>query len=404
MATQMEARTTRDPRESSLPENLLEIYMREARSHELLTPEQEKALLQQITEARDHATYLYLATEPALAAVWEDLERWRAGDLAALSLIPGPPKEAQPDSGPTLFATRLHRIFLRAVRRNPRRPFAAKKVRARLVRTLLFIGLRPGPLDRYRTAAIEKGGTKVRAAIEKAERRFLDVRQPIIERNLRLVMKLARKFVPGLLSYAELIQEGNLGLIRATESYSHRFGVRFSTYAYLWIRQSILRALENKSRTIRLPVNLTQALRKMENSDAVLDPTLPGGEKAREEWRSLLANPTVGRPLLSLDQGLEDDQLLGQTIADPSDERPQDQPLQNDTAAFVRNSLQELPDRQRLILRLRFGIDCPEPLTLTEIARLLGVSAERVRQIQQQAIKSLRESEQAGSLLESWLD
>lgn len=396
--------TSAAARETSLPENLLEIYMREARSHDLLTPEEEKALLLEIVKRRDAATAAFLTHPAALAEVWADLERWKAGEVAALSLIPGPPKEASEDSGPTFYAKRLHRVFERAVNASPKRPFGKARTRERLGRVLIHVGLRPGPLERYREAALEVGGRQLKTKLDRADRAFLKARQPIIERNLRLVMKLARKFVPGLLSYAELIQEGNLGLIRATESYSHRFGVRFSTYAYLWIRQSILRALENKSRTIRLPVNLTQALRKIEQTEGLLDPTREGAEEARTELRQILSNPTVGRPLLSLDQGVDDDQLLGQTIADPSGDVPEDSPLANDTASFVRQSLSDLPDRQRLILRLRYGIDCPQPLTLTEIAKLLGVSAERVRQIQQQAVRSLRESPRFQELQEAFLD
>jgi len=384
----------------ALPADPLDLYMREARTHNLLKPEEEKALLGRLVADRDRWLRTFLETEPALRAIWDDLQAWERGDTAALALIPGPPKPSDEDSGPTLFARRLHRLFAKQVARRVQRPFRAKKTARRLIRCVLWVGFRPAPIERYRLAAIAKASSSGKAAIRRARRRFLDTRAPLIEKNLRLAMKVAHNFVPGPLPYAELIQEGNLGLIRSTESFSPRFGVRFSTYAYLWIRQSILRALENKSRTIRLPVSLTQALRKLEKEQVIA----PEDKDPRKGLTGALANPTVSRPLLSLDHSLDDDTELAQVIADRRSPGPELVPQNRDSEAFVRSSLTALPDRQRLILRLRFGLDGAREHTLTEIGHLLGVSAERIRQLQKQAFDSLRDGPDGDRLGELALD
>ncbi len=386
----------------NLPTDTLELYMREARGFDLLKPEEEKAVLKALCQARESWLRQCLETEPALRAVWEDLEACHRGDLAALSLIPGPPKPADKTSGPTLFADRLHRIFAKQVARKPNRPFRGKAVSRRLVRCVLFVGFRPAPVERYREATLRTATPKKKAAIRRARRRFLDTRTPLIEKNLRLVMKVAHNFIPGPLAYAELIQEGNIGLIRSTESFSPRFNVRFSTYAYLWIRQSILRALENKSRTIRLPVSLTQALRKLDQAQSEASGEPPQGNQRK--LTGALANPTVSRPILSLDHKLDDDTELAQVVADRDGEQPASEAQAGDTFDFVRNSVASLPDRQRLILNLRFGIDGAREHTLTEIGHLLGVSAERIRQLQKQAFENLRDGPVGEELLQLSLD
>lgn len=385
-----------------LPADPLELYMREARGHRLLSPAEEKALLAKLVASRDSWLTSFLETEPALRAIWDDLERWKRGEISALSLIPGPPKPSDESSGPTLFARRLHRIFAKRIARNPKRPFRGRKAAGRLVRCMMFVGFRPAPVERYRLTTLETANSRTKARIRRARRKFLDTRTPLIEKNLRLVMKLAHNFVPGPLPYAELIQEGNLGLIRSTESFSPRFGVRFSTYAYLWIRQSILRALENKSRTIRLPVSLTQTLRKLEKEQAAASGNEPGS--ARNTGSRALTNPSVSRPILSLNRSLDDDTELFQVIADRRNPPPERVPQRRDSDSFVRLSLSSLPDRERLIIRLRFGIDGAREHTLSEIGTLLGVSAERIRQLQKQAIDSLRDGPDGSRLLELALD
>jgi len=290
------------------------------------------------------------------------------------------------------------------VRRRAKRPFQISRCNEihtlRLLHVLLYVGLRPGPLKRYRDAAVEEGGRDVRDEIRNCREAFVSARRPLIERNLRLVLSVARKFDGGPLAYSELIQEGNLGLIRATESFSARFGVRFSTYAYLWIRQAILRALEDKSRTIRLPVNVTQSLRKVAKQDpeAYDDPASVTDEAKRARLTDMLSNPSVARPVLSLDYGPEDESRLGDLVGDKNAAAPDSPIMADDVKNLVRRSLAILPDRHRLVLRLRFGIDCPQAHTLAEIGKMLSVSAERIRQIEASAFERLRSGPDGNSL------
>ena len=248
------------------------------------------------------------------------------------------------------------------------------------------------------------GGVRIARRIDKARSDFVRVRSPLIERNLRLVLKVAKGFVPCPLSFSDLIQEGNMGLIRATESFNGRFGVRFSTYAYLWIRQGILRALENKSRTIRLPVNLTQFLRKSQRDADGEGDGSPRPETAASgtRLRKLLANPTVRGPVLSLDIGPDETTSLIDTLPDAATAGPHEPLWAGDLRKTIKKALTFLPPRPRLVLRLRYGIGSPKGYTLGDIGNMLGLSAERIRQIQEEGHRALREGPH-GAVLEELL-
>lgn len=389
--------------------DILGQYLNDASVHPLLKPHEERELLKRLVEARNDWVSTYLRSEPALEAIWADLKRWEAGEIAAVSLVPGPPRLKPGQLGPEDFVTRLHGIFAAHVRARGQRPFKVLKRNRveRLLWAVHYVGLRPGPLERYRAVALEQGTPALKRRVAEARARFLDVRRPLVERNLRLVLKVARKFVPGPMPFTDLIQEGNLGLIRATESFNGRFGVRFSTYAYLWIRQAILRALENKSRTIRLPVNLTQALRRLNRKLGTAETeqeAAASGNDVPDRLREVMRNPTVSGPVLSLDQGPDEDSSMVEVVPDEQADRPYGSVVSEDLRGFVRNSLSLLPDRERLILRLRFGIDIPRAYTLGEIGRLLGLSAERIRQIQESAFCILREGPDGHLLRELVLD
>ena len=385
----------------------LGIYLKDVGSHDLLQPEEEHILLGDLIFARNRWIAAFLGTEPGLSAVWHDLQRWKNEEMAARSLVPGPPKPKPGREDSEDHVSRLYKIFERHVQRRSRNPFkiTRRNNTSRLLGALLFVGLRPGPLKRYRDKAITDGGDAVGAGIRRERSLFVAARRPLIERNLRLVLSVARKFDGGPLAYSELIQEGNLGLIRATESFSARFGVRFSTYAYLWIRQAILRALEDKSRTIRLPVNVTQSLRKVAKDDpeGFEDPASIKDPAKRNRLTDMLSNPSVSRPVLSLDYGPEDESRLGDLVGDGKAPTPDSPVIREDIRNLVKQSLKILPDRHRLVLRLRFGIDCLRPHTLAEIGKMLGVSAERIRQIEASAFDRLRKGPD-GNILEEMVN
>lgn len=396
MSTQIESETP-STREEVLPRDLLDLYTREAKAHDLLKPEEERAALDHMIASRNQWQSAFLETEAALDELWADLGRWKSGATAALSLVAGPPKLEPGQATPDDYVGKLYRIMERYSRRDSRRAFRSTRRNRRVLRAVFFLGLRSGPLQRYHDIAVAKSSEALRKRIAALHATFIEARRPLIEHNLRLVLKAARAFVPGPLPYSELVQEGNLGLIRATESFNNRFGVRFSTYAYLWIRQSIIRALENSSRTIRLPVSLTQHLRQLsqrvERHRQDLEPgELAAGRAAAdmERLERLVANPSVSGSLLSLDYTPDENSPLGDALPDDQAAAPDRALGLEDVKKFVHASLGVLPERQRLVLRLRFGVDGRRPHSLNEIGRLLGLSAERIRQIQQLALDNLK--------------
>ncbi len=389
----------------SRPTEPLDLYMRDVESHKLLTKAEEKALLSQLVQDRDAWAMSYMHTEAALEAVWSDIQKWDREEIAGSSLIPGPPRLKPGQIGPDDHLKRLHRIFSKFVRYGGKRPFQYRFRRRtrRLVRSVLFIGFRPRPMERYRDAAIAVHGSSVAERVAETRAKFDETRRPLIERNLRLVLKVAWQYVPGPMTFDELIQEGNIGLMRAAESFNERFSVRFSTYAFLWIKQSVIRALEEKSRIIRLPVHLTHLLRKVakeHDADKPM-PEVVNYQGKKYKIPKLMSNPSVTGGMVSLDNARSgEDHGFADTIADRVLPQPDEKVMGLDLSNFVKGSISTLPERLRKILRLRFGIETKRPHTLGEIGAILGVSSERIRQLQEEALKFLREGPDSGVLKE----
>ena len=380
----------------ALPTDLMGLYFREIGETNLLTRAEEKDLLVRLVEARNAWMEAFLITEAGLDALWEDLQGWIDGEIAPGRIIPGPPKLKPGQLGPAYFIERLHRIFARHVRRYPERPFRRRvsHPNSRLVRVALFVGLRPAPLKRYRELALCRYGHRTIDRITEARETFEQLKTELVERNLRLVLKVARQFTGGPLSFEDLVGEGNVGLMRATESFNGRFDVRFSTYAFTWIRQAILRALEEKGRTIRLPVQLNQLLRRARRQGGVTDLRDATGLTEREKKRlaSVAPNPAVLHGVRSLDGGAagSDGSSFADSLPDRALPRPEQSVLADDVPAIIRGSLNSLSPRKQSILGLRFGLTDGLPKTLVEIAARLGLSSERVRQIQVEALSELR--------------
>jgi RNA polymerase primary sigma factor len=226
-----------------------------------------------------------------------------------------------------------------------------------------------------------------------------EARAQFIRSNTRLVVSIAKQYRGYGLQLIDLIQEGNIGLIKAVDEFDHRMGNKFSTYATYWIRQSVLRALANKSRVIRLPVHIRTQLSKL--YDEMRSLTQEYGHKptieeiaARtrqtpEEVRRLLRH---GRSTLSLQTpvGHEDDNELGELIVDEDAEKPIEIASQKFLVDDMAEVLDNLPPREAKILRLRYGLRDSKPRTLQSIGDTLGISRERVRQIERRAIRRLR--------------
>jgi RNA polymerase primary sigma factor len=241
---------------------------------------------------------------------------------------------------------------------------------------------------------------------KRIERGDLEAKSQLVNSNLRLVISNARKYQGHELALLDLIQEGILGLIRATEKFDWRKGYKFSTYATFWIRQALQRALDNRARTIRIPVHLGQRERKIGRAHRELaaqlgrDPTDEELAKAAElTLDELHEMRAASRVVTSLDRpvGEGEDTSFGALLA--SDERTPEEEveilLREDA---LRRALEQLPEREREVVRLRYGVGGDEPTPLSETGRRLGISQDTVRRLERKALAELAESRELDAL------
>ncbi len=241
---------------------------------------------------------------------------------------------------------------------------------------------------------------------KRIEQGDLAAKEQLVNSNLRLVISHARKYQGHDMPLLDLIQEGILGLIRAAEKFDYRKGFKFSTYSTFWIRQALQRALDNRARTIRIPVHIGQRERKIARVSAELSAQL-GHEPSDEEiakaaeidLSAVRETRDAARVVTSLDRpvGEQEDTTLGSLLA--SDQLGPDEEVEISLREeALRRALERLPEQEREVVKLRYGIDGADPTPLREAGRRLGISSETVRELERRALRELAESRELDAL------
>lgn len=227
-------------------------------------------------------------------------------------------------------------------------------------------------------------------------------RRKLIQANLRLVVSIAKKYIGQGVLFMDLVQEGSLGLIKAAEKFDYSKNFKFSTYATWWIKQTIIRAISNNSRTIRIPVHMADKIRKYKKSYASLSFSL-GREPTDREVADKMGIPikklhAVKRALIkepiSLETPVTDDLNVGDYVEDKSCNSPEVQTRNNMVKGSIQELLDSLDDRERRIITCRFGINGETPRTLEQLGEIMGYSKERIRQLEDAALRKIREREE----------
>jgi RNA polymerase primary sigma factor len=234
---------------------------------------------------------------------------------------------------------------------------------------------------------------------QKVEMGNMEAKSHLINSNLRLVVSIAKKYIGRGMTFLDLIQEGNKGLIRAVEKYDWTKGFKFSTYATWWIRQAITRAIADQARTIRIPVHMVETINKMVRISRKLMQKLGREPMPEEIAKKMAISADKVREIMKISQkttsletpiGDDDDSFLGDFIPDESQASPYDATSKRLLKENINEVLQALSDRESKVLKMRFGLEGQRPMTLEEVGKKFGVTRERIRQIEAKALRKLK--------------
>jgi RNA polymerase primary sigma factor len=339
-------------------ENLVLLYLQEAGRVPLLTPAEEVDLAERIEAAKARVVAVLQAHIPSTPnwPVWE-----------------GAPHEASHE----WVADRLRQV----------RSWIVRLERGHEAEVQQESGLSP---ERLR---------QVWARLQQERRALEEAKAAMVTANLRLVVTIAKKYLNRGLPLLDLIQEGNIGLMRAVEKFDHRLGFRFSTYASWWIRQAVARAIAEQARTVRMPVHVGESIGRLQRMAHALRQSLEREPTAQELAEALdvsvekiHAMQASRKPVLSLETPVAGGQArLGDFMADRTLLGPVEAAIKEELTSYVQSCLKALSPREAYILRARFGLDTGEVRTLEDIGRELKLSRERVRQIEGRALEKLRQ-------------
>lgn len=324
-------------------------------------------------------------------------------DARDFAISAGEDKEAE--EGPAIDTTRLymHRIGQVALLNAEQEVDLAKRIEAGLFAAHKLEMARKGEAEIPSELAGE---------LELIAADGVRAKHHMLEANLRLVVSIAKRYQGKGLDLQDLIQEGNIGLTRAVEKFDYAKGYKFSTYASWWIRQAIQRGLADQSRTIRVPVHMVEKISKVVRARRNLANEL-GRKPSLEEISQVLGQPpevieellNYGRPLVSLDEtvGEDGEDGLGELIADKKQRDVADTVVEKLIAEQLTGALAMLPERTRRIMELRFGLHDGEPRTLDEVGKAVGLTRERIRQIERQVLRYMGKPGSPFSRLEDYI-